>query len=143
VAIAVASVRAVAQTPAPADEIAGRWTGTSICVKADWNASCKDERAVYFFERTDSGAKVILHGYKYVGATLESMGDLNCTYDPSAKSWIASFSNDRVRIRWSFQVLPRGLMTGRLVDLVQGQVARTVRVQRDSIQTPPPADTRR
>jgi len=121
------------------NEILGRWQGTSTCVKADWNASCNNERVVYFFERAPGSATALtVHAYKYVGTTLDSMGDLTCEYDPATKSWVAPFSNGRVRIQWVYQVLPGGAMTGRLDDLINKRVTRNASLRRDSIQTPPP-----
>ena len=124
--------------PSPAAEIAGRWSGTSDCIKADWNAACNDERVVYFFERKPDSNTVVQHAYKYVGARLELMGDLDYTYDTAAKTWVALWSNDRFRLRWSLQLLPHGVIVGRLLDLGAGRIARTIMVRRDVDQTRPP-----
>jgi hypothetical protein len=125
-----------AQQASPVDEVAGRWRGASTCVKADWNAACNDETVVYWFERKSDTAAT-LSAYKYVGKMLENMGDLDVTYDPSKKSWNAHWSNERFVLLWTFQVLPHGLITGRLLDVRAGRVGRTIRVQRDSIQVRP------
>ena len=108
----------------PSDSILGRWEGTSICIKADWNASCHDEVTRYDFVRA-TGDTLTLHAYKQVNGTFESMGDLDFTYDSAAHRWRAEFANSRVHIEWSFQVVG-GRLTGVVVDLPGRRKARDV-----------------
>ena len=110
----------------------GKWHGTSICTKAAWNAACNDEEAFYNFVRVPGGAsKVLLHAYKRVGTAIEPMGDMEFVPDTGRGRWTSEFSNSRVHIRWNFQVAD-SVINGTLLMLPSMQVARTVRVRRDS-----------
>jgi hypothetical protein len=129
-----ASLGAQATPPA----LLGRWHGTSLCIKASWNASCHDEEAFYDFLPAPGGLpRILLHAYKRVGTTIEPMGDMDFLPDTGQARWTAEFSNTRVHIRWLFQVADSGL-TGTVVLVPSMQVGRTVRAQRDSMWEPPP-----
>lgn len=124
------------QTPTPS--LLGQWHGTSICVKAAWNAACNDEEVFLWFEPAPTGLpRILLHAYKRVGSGIESMGDLEALPDTGQARWAADFSNTRVHIRWLYQVTDSGL-TGTLVQLPSMRVARHQRAQRDSTWRPPP-----
>jgi hypothetical protein len=124
------------QTQPPA--LTGRWHGTSICVKADWNASCNDEEAFYDFVPAPGGPpRILLHAYKRVGTAIESMGDMEFLPDTGHARWAAEFRSTRVQVRWMFQVTDSGL-TGAMLLLPSKQVGRTIRAQRDSTWEPPP-----
>jgi hypothetical protein len=115
----------------------GRWHGTSICTKASWNAACNDEEVFYdFVQAPRDPPRILLHAYKRVGPAIEPMGDLEFLADTGRARWAGEFSNTRVHIRWMFQVADSGL-TGGLTLLPSGQLARTVRAQRDSTWSPP------
>jgi hypothetical protein len=125
-----------AQAPPPA--LLGRWHGTSICVKASWNAACNDEEAFYDFLAAPGGLpRILLHAYKRVGTAIESMGDLEFLPDTGMARWAGEFSNTRTHVRWVFQVADSGL-TGAMLLLPSMQVGRKIRAQRDSTWEPPP-----
>ena len=107
-----------------AGAILGRWSGTSTCVKADWNAACNDEVIIYDFVPADSG-RIMLHAQKVVDGKPEPMGDLELTYDPSTRQWSGNFDNARVSIRWIYEVSGSRL-TGRVVDRRSLRVGRNV-----------------
>lgn len=128
--IAVALVAALgASADHPTSELVGRWRGTSICTKADWNAACHDETVVY--EATEGAAPghVRLEAYRIVNGSAVDMGDLDFAYDAGAKAWVAEFANTRTRSRWTFAV-SGDQIDGRGVLLPSMQVARTVHVTR-------------
>jgi hypothetical protein len=125
-----------AQAPPPA--LLGRWHGTSICVKASWNAWCNDEEAFYDFLPASGGLpRILLHAYKRVGTAIEPMGDMEFVPDSGPARWAGEFSNTRIHIRWVYHVADSGL-TGSLILLPSMQLARNVRAQRDSTWEPPP-----
>lgn len=127
-----------AQEPTP--PLLGMWHGTSICVKASWNASCNDEEIFYEFVPTKGGLPgILLRAAKRVGSAIEPMGDLEIQPDTGEARWAGEFSNSRVHIRWLYQVSDSGL-TGSLILLPSMQVARAVRAQRDSSWGSQPAE---
>ena len=69
----------------PTSELVGRWRGTSICTKADWNAACHDEEALYDFQEGVAPGHVLSKGYKIVNGKPEYMGDLDFAYDETAE----------------------------------------------------------
>ncbi len=112
-----------AQSPST---ILGTWQGTSICVKASWNAACNDERIVY--EVTPAASKpgqVTLRASKIVGDSLDWMGDLDLAFDTLSGRWSGDFQNTRVHIRWSYRAVGDSL-TGNVVMIPSGQVGRNV-----------------
>lgn len=116
-----------AQSPA---SILGEWHGTSICVKASWNAGCHDERIVYAATPSrETPGGVTLRASKIVGDSLDWMGDLELAYDSLAGRWAGDFQNSRVHIRWSYRVEGDSL-TGTLVLIPTGQLARNVNAAR-------------
>jgi hypothetical protein len=117
------------QSASPQDAILGEWVGTSTCTKAAWNASCNDEETKYVFTRTDTKDAVQERAYKKVNGAYELMGEQIMTFDAKAHEWAADFSNERVRIRRSYEVVDSQL-TGKVVDLRTGNVARQVRAHR-------------
>ena len=121
----------LAGDPHPTSELLGHWRGTSICVKADWNAACNDEVVFYDFVPGEKPERVLLHGYKIVNGQNEWMGDLDFAYDAGLKAWAADFSNARVRIRFVFDVHGSSL-EGRLLDLKTDRIARHIRVSREA-----------
>ena len=84
----------------PTSELVGRWTGRPICTKADWNAACHDESALYDFKEGVAPGRVLSKGSKIVNGKPEYMGDLDFAYDETAKAWVAEFSGPRVQSRW-------------------------------------------
>ena len=129
-----ASLGAQAQSPS----ILGLWHGTSICSKADWNASCNDEENFFQFVPASSGLpKILLHAAKRVGTAIEWMGDLELQPDTGDRRWVGEFANSRVHIRITYQVSDSGL-AGTIVEVPSLQIARRIRARRDSSWTPPP-----
>jgi hypothetical protein len=129
VAVPAGSIQTVDHPPS---ELLGRWHGTSICTKADWNAACYDEEAYYDAQPGDAAGHVLLHGYKIVNGTPEFMGDLDFTYDTTLKAWTYEFQNARVHVRWIFEVTGDELH-GRAVSLPSLRVAREIRVKRERV----------
>jgi hypothetical protein len=134
--VAVPSGRASAQgsasTPiAPAASILGVWRGSSICVKADWNASCNDEIVRYDFRpSTTHAGGALMHAEKMVNGAFEPMGDLEFVFDSATDAWVGDFRNQRVNIRWSFRVLGDSL-SGQVVTMPDRRVARHAGARRD------------
>jgi hypothetical protein len=127
---------ALSAQQSPPESIRGRWHGTSICVKAEWNTACNDEQVVYdFVPSTQSPAAMSLHASKLVNGAPEPMYDLDFSYDTTSSEWQAEFSNSRVHIRWSYRVQGDS-MTGRVVFLPSGRIGRDVRVIRDTAPAP-------
>ena len=115
----------------PTSELVGRWHGTSICTKADWNAACHDEEALYDFKEGVAPGHVLCKGYRMVNGKPEYMGDLDFAYDETAKAWVAEFSGPRVQSRWIFE--PHGDdLDGRFVLLPSMRVGRTIHVTRQT-----------
>lgn len=117
--------------PPGADAILGGWEGTSICVKADWNAACNDEVIRYdFAPAAGKPGTVVLQAQKLVGGRMQPMyGDYALAYDPAAREWAGEFSNARVHIRWSYTV-DGDRLTGKVVMLPDGRVGRHVEARR-------------
>lgn len=114
----------------PADAILGRWEGTSICVKAEWNRACHDEIVRYDVVRdTAHAGHFVHHAYKQVGTTWEWMGDVTLHYDSTGHRWAGDWSNSRVHIEWSFW--PRGTdLAGQVVIYPDRRKGRDVVVHR-------------
>lgn len=135
VLLALASL-ALAITPAltaqslRAGAIIGEWAGTSICVKAAWNAACHDEVTEYHFvpESPDS-ARAVIHAFKLVQGQLDSMGALPLVFISSAQRWDATFTSRRGDATWRFW-LHGDTLLGALVLGPDSQVARHVAARR-------------
>ena len=106
--------------------IMGLWHGTSICVKASWNAACNDEVTEYDFVpgSTDS-MRGTIHAFKIVQGVRDSMGALPITFAPTAQRWDARFTSRRGDARWSFWIHGDTLL-GELLVNPDSQVARHV-----------------
>ena len=114
----------------PSAAILGRWEGTSICIKAEWNRACHDEVVRYEVVRDTLRPGVIVHhAYKRVGAEWEWMGDLDLRYDAAGRRWAGEFSNSRVHIEWSFWLQGADL-AGKVIMLPDGRKGRDVIVHR-------------
>lgn len=119
----------------PAAAILGRWEGTSICVKAEWNRACHDETAMHEFTRDTAHAGVIIdHGYKLLDGQWDWMADFPLRYDPARRRWAGEWSNSRVRIEVSY-VLQGSDLVGTLNILPDGRKGRDIVIHR----VPPPA----
>lgn len=118
-------------------EILGWWHGTSLCVRASWNAGCNDEVIQYQIVPTSADStESLMRADKLVNGRFESMGDLPLHYNAASHSWDGDFANARVSIRWTYQVQGdtlRGLLLLR-PDL---KVARNVLAQRGKQETGP------
>jgi hypothetical protein len=125
----------------PTSELVGLWHGTSTCTKADWNAACHDEEAVYDVHPGKAPGHVLLHGYKIVAGAAQFMGDLDFAYHEPDNTWVAEFVGPRVTSRWVFRVTGES-MEGQALHMPEKRVAREVRVTRihgDSPWRLPPA----
>ena len=68
--------------------ILGWWHGTSTCVRASWNATCKDEQILYeFVPLPPDSNRSLLHAAKIVQGQVVPMGDLELTYSPEHPTW--------------------------------------------------------
>lgn len=122
------AVAVVADAPSPTD-LLGRWHGTSICTKADWNQACHDEEALYDFKPGVAPGHLLQHGYKIVNGKPVLMGDLDVAWNDTLHAWAADYSNERVHIRWIFE--PHGdSLDGRLVLLPTQRVGRVLHLER-------------
>lgn len=115
----------------PTSELVGRWHGSSVCTKAEWNAACHDEEALYDASEGARPGHVLLKGYKVVNGQPEFMGDLDFTYDETAKAWVSDYAGPRVHSRWIFEVRGDDL-NGRTVILPTMRVGRTIHGTRQS-----------
>lgn len=116
--------------------ILGRWHGHSICIKAEWNASCNDEVVVYRFVPSAAGGKqVTMHGFKIVNGVEDWMGDIELAPDSLVNQWSGEFSNARVHIRFSFLVTGDSLR-GTLSEVPSGRLGRNMTAVRDSAAAP-------
>jgi hypothetical protein len=130
VALGLATAGPLRAQQAGGGAILGWWDGSSICVKAEWNAACTDETVVYRFEpSTAQPARITLHAFKVLNGTPEPMYDLDFVYDSAARQWNGDFDNSRVSIRWSYRVQGDDL-TGTVVFRNSGQIGRNVTARR-------------
>ena len=114
--------------------ILGRWHGTSLCVRASWNAACSDEEIVYdFVPRGPDSTHSLLHASKIVGGQLEPMGDLDIVYSPKSDTWDAEFANERVHIRMTYWFHGDTLL-GQFIMLPDSQVGRHVVALRSKVE---------
>jgi len=146
-ALALSAPAALAATP-PASgvdpeahrdrgEVLGRWEGTSICVKAPWNAACHDEVVRYDFVPLDSDSVAVrLRAYKLVNGEYDWMGDLDFRPDTTAGRWVCDFAARRGPIRWTCDVTDSAL-TATVMDMESRRIGRNARAHRV------PAGTRR
>lgn len=107
----------------------GTWRGTSTCVDKLTFPACTDEVVVYVAQPLASSPdSVSLLADKVVNGVREPMGELR--YGPAgAGTWQAEFRTARVHLRWTLRV-EGDQLTGTLVDMPSGKVARTVSLRR-------------
>ncbi len=120
---------ATAGAPDPTGKLIGLWHGTSICTKADWNAACHDEEAVYDVHAGQAPGHVVLHGYKIVAGAAAFMGDLDFAYHEADDTWVAEFVGPRVTSRWVFKVTGESV-DGQALLMPEKRVSREIRVTR-------------
>jgi hypothetical protein len=120
---------ATAGAPDPTGKLIGLWHGTSICTKADWNAACHDEEAVYDVHAGEVPGHVVLHGYKVVAGAAEFMGDLDFVYHEADDTWVAEFVGPHVTSRWVFKVTGESI-DGQALLMPEKRVGREIRVTR-------------
>ena len=113
----------------PTSELVGRWRGPSICTKADWNAACHDEDALYDFKEGVAPGHVLCKGYKMVNGKPDYMGDLDFAFDATDKAWVAEYAGPRVQSRWIFEVTGDELK-GRVLLLPEKRIGRMIHVTR-------------
>jgi hypothetical protein len=89
-----------------ADDITGRWDGTSICTKIEGNESCHDETVRYDIvpSQTAKGG-MTMDAQKLVNGKYESMGVMEFTWNETAKRWESKFKMRRLNqeILWAFE----------------------------------------
>lgn len=123
--------------PSGLDDIAGTWTGTSTCVGD--RPACKDETVVYRFVPLDGRpGQVRLLADKIIDGKRVPMGALVCDVEEHDRTLRGEFSVGRTHGVWSFAV-EGDSMTGKLVILPEGSMARRVVVRRASESDLPPA----
>jgi len=111
---------------APADPVAGRWEGSSLCQVRP--SPCRDEHVVYHAAAT-GGGRYTVRMDKMVGGEEQEMGSLDAAYD-AASGTLSAETRDRAGRpgQWVFKVAG-GTMEGRLV-IEGGQVYRLISVRR-------------
>lgn len=120
------------QAPPSNVRMLGRWRGTSVCVKAPWNAACHDEQVSYHIARAaHDGSRIAVHAEKRVGTASVPMGDLELGFDKATSSWVTTVTTARAQVLWSYR-LEQGRLIGRLVELPSGRRLRNVAAVRDS-----------
>ena len=111
-------------------EIDGEWRGTSVCTNRQVAPACTDERVHYLFSRRGTDAGVVhADARKLIGATYESMGEMDFAYSTADDEWSSLIETPRVKARWSFRVV-KGELTGMLVDQPTGAQVRKVTASR-------------
>src|SRR6185503_13690462 len=89
-----------------ADDITGRWEGTSICAKIEGNESCHDENVRYDIvpSQTTKGG-VTMDAQKLVNGKYQSMGLMEFTWNATAKQWESRFKMRRLNQEgmWTFK----------------------------------------
>lgn len=114
----------------PRGQIIGHWRGTSTCVKADWNAACRDEVVLYECERsTTDSTRVVMHASRMVDGKPVPMGDIEFVLQDSTDTWVGGLTTPRYQLSWLFHVDGNDL-TGRLVELPSNRVSRHVKASR-------------
>ena len=114
----------------PGAAILGRWEGTSICVKAEWNRSCNDEVARHDFVRDSTRPDVIIdHGYKRLGDAWDWMGDFELRYDAAGHRWVGEWSNSRTHLELSYALQGNDLV-GVMARLPERRKGRDIVVHR-------------
>jgi hypothetical protein len=116
----------------PAEALRGTWRGTSICVDKATDTFCHDEVVVYEFETAGQPrGSVVWHPSKIVNGEVLPMGDMELAWDAASRTWSKEFTSPRFHGRWSLAV-EGSKMTGSLVELPSGRLARRVAAKRDS-----------
>jgi hypothetical protein len=88
-----------------ADNIAGRWEGTSICTKVEGNESCRDETVRYDIAPSQSTkGGMAMDAQKLVNGEYQSMGIIDLTWNAKAKRWESRFKTRRGQSLWAFEV---------------------------------------
>jgi len=132
--ISACIIAALVSARRPTD-ILGWWHGTSTCVKADWNASCRDEEVYYEFTRIPPDSNhVKLDAFKVVQGKVVPMGDLAFVYSPQSRAWDGDFANARVSIRWTYEIR-NDTLVGRVIVRPEMRKGRDVLATRSA---PPP-----
>ena len=106
------------------DEIAGNWTGESICTVKP--SPCHDEHVIYHVSQPDSNGKMQIVADKVVNGKAEEMGTLDCIFDKKASTVTCSMNNGL----WEFSVSGKK-MEGTL-KLKDGTLFRRINVTKDS-----------
>ena len=111
---------------APADPVAGRWEGSSLCQVRP--SPCRDENVVYHAVAMGSGRYTVRMD-KVVGGQEQEMGTLDAVFD-AASGTLSAVTHDRAGRpgQWIFTVKGESI-EGRLV-IEGGQVYRLISVRR-------------
>ncbi len=106
-----------------AADIAGSWTGESICTGA--RSACKDEHVIWTFSAPDSKNIVHSSADKVVNGERQNMGSGDLEYDPKAStltmkiplgSWLLTMKGDKIEA---------------VLKLNDGQIARNMNLKKD------------
>ena len=107
------------------DEIAGDWTGESICTIK--TSPCHDEHVIYHISQPDSNGKLKIDADKVVNGKPEPMGTIDCTFDKKASTLTCPTNNGG---KWEFSVTGNK-MEGTL-KLPDGTIFRRVNVAKET-----------
>ena len=106
-----------------AGNIAGTWSGTSICTIKD--SPCHDENVVYHITEPDSAGNLKIDADKIVNGQPEEMGTLDCTLDAKASKVTCPLRD----WKWEFNIAG-DKMTGTL-KMPDGKLYRNISVTKD------------
>jgi hypothetical protein len=123
---------ALAPAPVPKAEILGFWKGRSICAPIEAAEFCNDETVAYnVVDVPDHPTTVSLKAGRIEDGAVRPMYAIYLNHRPDERSWTSEITSGERRGRWSY-VVKGDEMTGTLVLLPEGTVARTVSVKRVS-----------
>jgi len=106
------------------DEIAGNWTGESICTVKP--SACHDEHVIYHISEPDSNGKLKIDADKVVNGKPESMGTIDCTIDKKASTLTCPINSGL------FEFSISGKKMEGTLKLKDGTLFRRINVAKDS-----------
>jgi hypothetical protein len=112
-------------------EIAGTWSGSSVCVDRQAAPACKDEQVVYEIHANPGKPETVTaKADKVVDGKRVSMGDLEFTRDAKSGSWTSELSTPQVHALWRVRV-DGATLTGTLTLLPSEAVVRKVALRKN------------
>ena len=132
VAFVVVQVGGLGAAPVgPAEEIVGRWRGTSACVDRQAAPACTDEKVIYEIVANPArpGA-VTVKADKVVDGKRVPMGDLDFSYETTSRTWTSLLDTPRMRAIWRLSV-SGATLSGALTLLPSKSVTRRVDLRKD------------